>query len=262
MSEFNFTSLIKASAKEAWEDRPTDWSNNCVVENDTIGGKEFVKIESRSAGSFEESSTKHETFDEFMNEIFKYCRENKLDNRGNQTYCVYDDGEFEVLVHTNYSFWVPKFYSMEMIKKEKSCCYIFQKTTSILSSVVDTTVKSAKALSDCFFNSIDKIDKLHDVATTNLEKRHVCELIEYLQDATEMLNIFVESFSNLTNDQNESIEGDIYEAIAEKIIEKEAGGTEVLSDEKQQYNDSMKDLKDRMQETIKKLVALKIDQKG
>lgn len=264
MNEFNFTALVKTSAKEAWEDRPRDWSNNCVVENKiNDDGREYVEIENRSAGSFEGSSTYHETFDAFMNEIFKLCRENRLDSQGNQTYCVYDDGEYEVLIHTNYNFWVPRFYSMTMKEKEKYCCYIFQKTTSILSSIVGETVKSSKALNDCFLNTIEKLDKLHDdVATTNLEKRHICEMIEYLQEATELLNAFVKSFANLTNDQNESIEDDIHEAIAEKIIEKKACGTEILSDEDLHDDDFKKTLTDQMKEIIKKLFTIKIDQKG
>lgn len=259
--EFNFTALVKSSAKEAWENRPRDWSSNCVVEIDNDEhGCERVSVRSRS-GSFDSSSTDHRVFDAFMNEIFKICIENKLDSQGNQTYCVYDDGEYEVLVHTNYDFWVPRFHSMIMKEKEKNCCYIFQQTTSILSSIVGETVKSTKALTDCFFNSIDKFDKLHDIATKDIEKRHICEMIEYLQDATEMLNIFVKSFSNLTNDQNKSIEDDIHEAVAEKIIEKKACGIEILSDENLQDTDFMKDLKDQMQAIIKKLITVKVDQK-
>ena len=87
--KFNFTAQVKTSAKEAWEDRPKEWSYNCVVENEIDDdGKEYVEIENRSAGSFGGSSTGHEVFDTFMNEVFKLCRENNLDDRGNQTYCV------------------------------------------------------------------------------------------------------------------------------------------------------------------------------
>ena len=32
--KFNFTAQVKTSAKEAWEDRPKEWSYNCVVENE------------------------------------------------------------------------------------------------------------------------------------------------------------------------------------------------------------------------------------
>lgn len=145
-NEFNFTALVKASAKEAWEDRPTDWSYGCIVENDTIDGREYVEIEDRSAGSFKGSSTDHEIFDTFMNEIFKLCRENNLDDRGNETYCVYDDGEYEVLMHTNYNFWVPKFYSMKMVKKERDSTYIYQQVASIIESINGLI----KSLSDCY----------------------------------------------------------------------------------------------------------------
>ena len=260
--EFNFTALVKASAKEAWENRPKNWSNNCVVDCEIDEhGCECVKIRSRSSDSFTSSYTGHETFDDFMNEIFKMCKEKNLDSRGDQTYLVYDDGEYEVLVHTNYSFWVPRFYSMIRKEKEKNCCYIFQQTTSILSSVVDTTVKSTKALSDCFFNSIDKIDKLHDVATTNLEKRHICELIEYLQDAAEMLDVFVKSFSDLTNDQNKSVEDDIHEAIIDNVVEKKVGRTEILTDEDLVDEEFMKSLTGQMKEIVKKVIAERIKQK-
>ena len=215
--EFNFTALIKASAKKAWEDRPTDWSNNCVIENKKDDdGREYVEIENRSAGSFGGSSTYHESFDEFINEIFRLCREHNLDNQGNQNYLVYDDGEYEVICHTNYDFWVPKFYSMKMVKKDKGD-YIFQQSISIIESVKNESERLSKSLSDCLTNSTNKIEKLKDVATTNIEKRHICEMIEYLQDATKSLNVFAEAFSELTESQSKTIKEDIDEAVIDTV---------------------------------------------
>ena len=218
--KFNFTALVKSSAKEAWEDRPTNWSNNCTVENKiNDDGHEYVEIESRSAGSFGGSSTDHESFDEFINEIFRFCREHNLDNQGNQNYLVYDDGEYEVICHTNYDFWVPKFYSMKMVKKDKGD-YIFQQSTSIIESVKNESERLSKSLSDCLTNSVDKIKKLQDVATTNIEKRHLCEMIEYLQDFAESLDIFVGSFTELTELQKKSIRDDINEASIDSVVNK------------------------------------------
>lgn len=194
--KFNFTAQVKTSAKEAWEDRPKEWSYNCVVENEIDDdGKEYVEIENRSAGSFGGSSTGHEVFDTFMNEVFKLCRENNLDDRGNQTYCVYDDGEFEVLVHTNYDFWVPRFYSMKMVKKDKAPTYIYQQVASIIESING----SIKALSDCFMNSAAKIEKLQDIATTDLEKESNHKTIEMFKNSANTLNGFVESLSEITD---------------------------------------------------------------
>lgn len=210
--EFNFTALVKSSAKEAWENRPKAWSNNCAVEiyNDEHGC-EKVSVRSRS-GSFDSSSTDHQVFDTFMNEILKMCRENRLDSQGNQTYRVYDDGEYEVICHTNYEFWVPRFGSMTMVKKNKDSNYIFQQSTSIIDSIKIEFDRLSKTLSDCLTNSVDKIEKLRDIATTDLEKRHICEMIEYLQDATESLNVFSEAFSELTESQSETIKEDVDES--------------------------------------------------
>lgn len=218
--EFNFTALVKASAKEAWEDRPTDWSSNCTVENKTNdNGQEYVEIENRSAGSFGGSYTDHESFDDFINEIFRLCREHNLDNQGNQNYLVYDDGEYEVICHTNYDFWVPKFYSMKMVKKDKGN-YIFQQSTSIIESIKNESERLSKSLSDCLTNSTGKIEKLKNMATTNIENRHLAEMVEYLQDFTEVLDIFVGSVSELTELQQKSIKDDINEASIDSVVNK------------------------------------------
>ena len=213
--EFNFTASVKSSAKEAWNDRPRDWSNSCTVENKTNDdGREYVEIQSRSVGSFGGSSTGHESFDTFINEIFGLCRSHNLNNQGNQNYLVYDDGEYEVICHTNYEFWVPRFGSMTMVKKnkDKDSNYIFQQSTSIIDSIKIESDRLSKSLSDCLTNSLSKIEKLRDVATTDLEKRHICEMIEYLQDATESLNVFAEAFSELTESQSKTIKEDVDEA--------------------------------------------------
>lgn len=208
--EFNFTALVKSSAKEAWENRPKDWSNSCTVENKiNDDGREYVEIQSRSVGSFGGSSTGHESFDAFINEIFGLCRSHNLNNQGNQNYLVYDDGEYAVICHTNYEFWVPRFYSMKMVKKNKNSKYIFQQTASIVESVKIESERLTKSLSDWLTNSVNRIEKLYDIATTNVEKQHICEIIEHLQDTTKSLNVFAEAFSELTESQSKIIKEDI-----------------------------------------------------
>ena len=254
MEKFDFTGLVKFSAKEAWEDRPTDWSSSCIVENDTMGGKEFVKIEKRSAGSFDGSSTGHEVFDAFMNEIFKLCRENKLDSQGNQTYCVYDDGEYEVLVHTNYNFWVPYFYSMEMVKK-CDLKYIFEENCRIVASIASEAAKEFKKISSIYMNGLDRLEKLHDKVKTPKEEEMICNSYECLMDVQTALLEFVKAFTKIHSDSNERAEKIIYESVVDHTITNKIAGTDILSEEDLNNKEFMDSLKEKMAEVVKSNIA-------
>ena len=259
MEKFDFTGLVKLSAKEAWEDRPTDWSSSCIVENDTMGGKEFVELENRSAGSFEGSSTGHEVFDTFMNEIFKLCQENKLDSQGNQTYCVYDDGEYEVLVHTNYNFWVPKFYSMKMVKKSDPK-YIFEEDCRIVASIASEAAKELKKISNIYMNGLDRLEKLYDkVVKTPKEEEMICNSYQCLMDVQTSLLEFVKTFTKLHADSNERAEKIIYEGVVDHAINNKFAGTEILTEEDLNNKEFMNSLKEKMIEVVKSKIAKMIN---
>lgn len=255
MEKFDFTGLVKLSAKEAWEDRPTDWSSNCTIENKINNdGREYVEIENRSAGSFRGSSTDHEIFDAFMNEIFGLCKEHHLDNQGNQNYLVYDDGEYEVICHTNYDFWVPRFYSMKMVKK----CdpkYIFEEDCRIIASIASEAAKEFKKISSIYMNGLDRLEKLHDKAKTPKEEEMICNSYQCLMDVQTALLEFVKTFTKIHSDSNERAEKIIYEGVVDHAINNKFAGTEILSEEDLNNKEFMDSLKEKMAEVVKSNIA-------